>query len=314
MIDIFTHVVPPQYYAELEKKSAADAIPGVKALTDLDVRFQQMEINAGIQQVITVSGPPLETLVKPAETIGLAQLANEEISKMVKEHPDKFVAGIAILPFADIESTLSEIDRAIIELGLRGIQIYTDINGKPLDLPEFLPIYEKMTQYGLPIFLHPINPPGECDYPGEQGSKFNLNGILGWPHATSKAMVRLSGSGIMEKFPTLKIVTHHCGGTVPYLAGRIGHSPFMSKTLTRPVTESLQLFYNDTAVQGNVANLMCGHAFCGSDHMVFGTDFPYANPDMVKTVVQSVNAMTIPDMGKKQIFSENARQLLKLPV
>ncbi|OGP54413.1 MAG: hypothetical protein A2Y65_09500 [Deltaproteobacteria bacterium RBG_13_52_11] len=74
------------------------------------------------------------------------------------------------------------------------------------------------------------------------------------------------------------------------------------------------MFYNDTAVQGNIPNLMCAYAFCGADHMLLGTDFPMAHSDLVKETIRSVNEMPIPDAEKNKIFEENARQILKLPI
>jgi aminocarboxymuconate-semialdehyde decarboxylase len=171
-----------------------------------------------------------------------------------------------------------------------------------------------MAQYDLPIWIHPLKEMTEPDYPGEQGSRYGLAAIIGWPHATSMAIMRLAGSGVLEKYPKLKFITHHDGGTVPYLAGRIQNSPFKYENLTRPITDSLRLFYNDTAVQGNVPNLMCAYAFCGADHMLLGTDFPMVTSDLVKESIRSVNEMTIPGAEKKRIFEENARKILKLPI
>jgi aminocarboxymuconate-semialdehyde decarboxylase len=190
--------------------------------------------------------------------------------------------------------------------------MFSDINYKPLDSAEFFPIYEKMQQYDLPIFIHPQKESPEPDYPGEQGSKYYLTALIGWPHATSMAMLRLASGGVLEKYPKLKLVTHHSGGTVPYLAGRIGHSPVKPDNLSGTVVDSLRLFYNDTAVQGNTANLMCAYAFSGAEHMLFGTDFPMAGPDLVRETIGSIRKMSITEMEKQHIFEDNARKLLKL--
>jgi predicted TIM-barrel fold metal-dependent hydrolase len=313
MIDIFSHILTPKYFKALEKKAPGGRIMTAPGLVDLDMRLKMIEELPGMKQVLTLAGPPLEILTGPEDNLELAGLANEELAETVRRYPDKFPAAIAAIPLNnDINTVLKEIDRAINDLGLRGIQIYTNVNGRPLDSPEFRPIFEKMEKYDLPIFLHPISIPGAQDYPGEQGSKYLLNTFVGWPHDTTMAMMRISGSGILEKYPKLKIITHHCGGTVPYLAGRIRHAPYKFEALTRPLIDSLLLFYNDTAVQGNTANLMCGYAFCGGDHLVFGTDFPMADLEMVKETIRSVQAMTIPEAEKQKILEGNAKRLLKL--
>jgi aminocarboxymuconate-semialdehyde decarboxylase len=214
----------------------------------------------------------------------------------------------------DMDAALQEVDRAIHDLKLRGVQIFTSINNKPLDSPEFLPLYQKMAQYDLPIWIHPVKEMTEPDYPREQGSRYGLATIIGWPHATSMAIMHLAASGVLEKYPNLKFITHHSGGTVPYLAGRIKHAPFKYENLTKPILDSLTLFYLDTAVQGNVPNLMCAYAFCGADHMLLGTDSPMVTSDLVKETIHSVNEMSIAEREKRKIFEENAKDILNLPI
>ena len=322
MIDIFTHILPPKYLEALEKLAAigrisSSRVEGLRrsnpALLDVDLRLKMMNEFPDVMQVLTMVGPPLEDIAKPDDAVDLAKIANDNMAELVARHPDRFVA-VATLPMNNMDAALKELDRAINDLKLRGVQIFTSINDKPLDLPEFLPLYEKMSQYDLPIWIHPLKEMTEPDYPGEEGSKYGLAAIIGWPHATSMAMMRLAGSGVLEKYPNLKFITHHGGGTVPYLAGRIKHSPFKYENLAKPITDSLVLFYNDTAVQGNISNLMCAYAFCGANHMLLGTDFPMATSNLVMETIRSVNEMPIPEVEKRKIFEGNARQLLKLPI
>jgi hypothetical protein len=122
----------------------------------------------------------------------------------------------------------------------------------------------------------------------------------------------LTLGGVLEKFTNLKFITHHSGGTVPYLAKRIELAPSRLEGLSRPIIESLRLFYNDIAVQGNTPNLMCANAFCGVDHQLFGTDFPMADIDMVKRVIRSIDEMDITDIDRRKIYADNARRLLRL--
>jgi predicted TIM-barrel fold metal-dependent hydrolase len=321
VIDIFTHILPPMYREALEKLAARGRISSSRAeglqrsnavLLDVNLRLKVMDELPDIMQVLTMVGPPLEAIAKPEDTVDLAKIANDEMAELVAEHPDKFMAA-AVLPMNNLDAALKEVDRAINDLEMSGVQIFTSINGKPLDLPEFLPLYQKMAQYDLPIWLHPFKEMTEPDYPGEEGSRYGLAAIIGWPHATSMAMMRLSASGVLEKYPNLKFITHHSGGTVPYLAGRIRNSPFKYENLTKPIIDSLTLFYHDTAVQGNMPNLMCAYAFCGADHMLLGTDFPMVTSNLVKETIRSVYEMTISGAEKKKIFEGNARRILKLP-
>ena len=129
----------------------------------------------------------------------------------------------------------------------------------------------------------------------------------------------------MEKYPHLKVITHHCGGMVPFFADRIRkfyHTvemrlKYYSVFLTRPPLEYLRMFYYDTAISGSTPALMCGYAFCGPGQMLFGTDAPYdyqLGEWNTREAVRSVEEMPIPASEKKMIFEDNARNLLRLPI
>lgn len=319
VIDIFTHIVPPKYLASLEKASATGKIPrynsdamgetSVVGVSDVETRIKIKSEYGDIKEVLTLSGPFLETIAGPEHSPELAIIANDEVAEAIAKHPEIFIAGVACLPLNNIEASLREIDRAIKDLRLRGIQIGTDVDGKPLDMPEFMPIWEKMAQYNLPIFIHPSKNYFAPDYPGESESKYELFRIVGWPHSTTMAMLRLVYGGVLEKYPKLKFVTHHAGGTIPYLAKRIGGSD--TGTIPKPVIEYLKLFYNDTAVGGNTANLMCAYAFFGPGHLAFATDFPFGLRN-IGAILRSIEEMDIPDSEKDRILEGNARDILGL--
>jgi len=319
-IDVFCHVVPPKYLAAINKKVADGVLPPLQplfswelqntTLYDMDARFKLMDQNPDVREIISVTGMFLETFAPPKEAIELARLANDEVAELVAKYPDRFAAGLAFLPCNDIDGTLSEIDRAINDLNLRGIEIGTDIAGKPLDSPEFMSIYEKMEKYDLPVFIHPSKNSFFPDYPGETESRYGIFAAIGWPYTTSMAMLRLVHGGVLEKYPGIKFVTHHAGGTIPFLAKRIELGD--QHQLPKPLTEYLRLFYNDTAVQGNTANLMCAYAFFGSKHLVFATDFPFGGPEGVSTVLRSIGEMDIPQSEKEEILEENAGRMFKL--
>jgi predicted TIM-barrel fold metal-dependent hydrolase len=309
-IDAFTHVAPKKYVDSLQKIFPNTVIN--QPLWDLDQRFRMMDQLGEIRQILTLVTPPIDAVQDPANAADLASIANDGIAEIVLKYPDRFPAGAAALPMNNMEAALKELERSIKELGLKGVQIFTSINGKPLDSPEFMPLYEKMAQYDLPIWVHPLSHENHPFYPKDLGSGNDFDNTIGWPHATSMAMMRLAACGILERFPGLKFITHHSGGTVPYLAKRIEFAPSRSDSLARPVIESLRMFYYDTAVQGNTPNLMCANAFCGADHQLFGTDFPMADASMVKRVIGSIDEMGITDMERQKIYSDNIRGILSL--
>ena len=124
----------------------------------------------------------------------------------------------------NVPAALEEMDRAIGKLGAKGIQIFTNVNGRPLDEPEFYPIFERMVKkYDLPIWVHPTRTAKFPDYPTESKSKYEIWWLFGWPYETSAFMARLVFSGMLEKLPKLKIITHHLGAMVPFFDKRIGY-------------------------------------------------------------------------------------------
>ena len=319
-IDIFPHILPRKYNEALLKKSRPcynlEANRLRPALVDLDLRFKTMDKFEGLKQVLTLGAPPIEFAVSPRDAVDLARMANDEMAELVNKYPDRFVAAAASLPMSDVDASLRETERAIKELKCKGIQIFSSINGKPLDSPEFLPLYEKMAQYDLPILIHPGRDKEVPDYPGEKSAKYALFVAFGWPYETSMAMGRLVYSGIMEKYPNLKLIAHHCGAMVPFFSVRIpvvaaaGEGEIMK--LTKPPMEYFKRFYGDTVLGGNTSAMMCGYTFFGADHMLFGTDYPYPGDVLLDAVIKAIERMNITEEEKTKIFSKNARRILNL--
>jgi predicted TIM-barrel fold metal-dependent hydrolase len=209
---------------------------------------------------------------------------------------------------------------------MRGVQIFTPTNDKPLDSPEFMPLYEKMADYKLPIWIHPTRPDTVADYKTETRSTYRISSLFGWPFETTTAMTRLVHSGILEKHPDIKFITHHAGGMVSFYAGRIaqfqdtdemvryGHH---KDKLTEAPVRYYQKFYADTALNGNAPALELAHKFFGPDHLLFGTDMPYDNSNGdrdIRDTVRAIEAMDISETDRQKIYENNARDLLRLPV
>lgn len=331
-IDIFPHILPAKYKDALYKMPSFDAKmqrrgnPIIRPLYDLDLRFRIMDKYEGLMQVLTLGSPPLEEIVDSKKSVDLAKLANDEMAELVLKYPDRFATAVACLPMNNIDAALKEADRGINDLKFRGVQIYTPINDKPLDSPEFMPLYEKMSQYNLPIWIHPNRASNYADYRTEDRSIYLIYWAFGWVYETSVAMARLVFSGILGRYPNLKFITHHCGAMVPYLEQRImqqhariemPQAEKYEQRLTKAAVEYFKMFYADTAIYGSTPGLMCGYAFFGAEHMLFGTDMPYDTQlgwRNVRETINSIEKMDISDLEKKKIFEDNARRLLRLPV
>jgi predicted TIM-barrel fold metal-dependent hydrolase len=333
IIDAYNHILPKKYQETLEKKVTGRdlSLPSsrwaktVRTLVDLEARFRIMDAFDGYIQVISIASPPSYAIAPAPVAIELARIANDELAKLVQKYPERFAAGIATLPMNDPEAALAEAERAMKDLRLRAVEVGTDILGKPLDAPEFIPLYEKMAELGRPIFIHPLGEMSTPDYRGEEISKYRLWTKLRWPYATALAVCRLVYSGVMERFPGLKVVTHHCGGIIPYLAGRLDWGDDVNEMLMGQRDVDLKehalvyfrrIFY-DTAVSGNTAALQCARAFAGVDQMVFGTDVPFDNQlgrRLIRQTIESVERMGLSDEEKQKIYRDNAIKLLRLPL
>ena len=122
-----------------------------------------------MQHVISLANPPLELIAGPDKTPELARLANDALAEVCRKHPERFPAFIASLPMNNVEASLAEIDRAIKQLGARGVQMFTNVAGKPLSAPEYRPLFARMVQHDLPVWVHPMRAAQFSDYASREG-------------------------------------------------------------------------------------------------------------------------------------------------
>ncbi|MBW2028726.1 MAG: amidohydrolase [Deltaproteobacteria bacterium] len=333
IVDAYTHILPKKCQEGIEKKvpnrdprlNTSRYAKTVPSLLDLDERFRVMDEFGEYIQVVSVASPPVYSIAPPQIAVELAQIANDELAELVHRYPRRFAAGIACLPLTDPDAAVEEAERAIKDLRLRAVEFYTDISGVPLDDPRFMPIYEKMMELDRPIYIHPLREMTTPDYEGEEISKYRVWTKLGWPYATALAMTRLVYGGVMEKLPGLKVVTHHCGGMIPFVAGRLdwnddfnemrmGHRDIYLKD---NALVYYRRFFYDTATNGNTAALKCGMDFAGLDQMVFGTDMPFDNQNgsrLIRDTIASVEKMGLSEEEKKKLYRDNVVKLLRLPL
>src|SRR6266581_9625020 len=230
-LDIFPHIFPAAFFERV--KAIAEQSPTLGAqikrwlhipvLWDLEARLRMMDRFKGYKQILTLSLPAIEFLAPRDKSPELAMLANDGMAEIVAKHPDYFPAFVASLPMNNIPEALREMDRAIEKLGAKGVQIFTNVNGRALDDLEFYPLFERMVnKHDLPIWVHPTRTAKFADYVGESKSKYEIYWLFGWPYETSVFMARMVFSGMLEKLPGLKIITHHLGAMAPFFDERIG--------------------------------------------------------------------------------------------
>ena len=333
-IDIFNHVMP-QAYLELVKAHSREPgmvkrMSSLRMLWDIEHRVAMLrEKFPEVRQVLTLGLPSPELLGDAAHSPQFARVANDGMAEMCRKWPKEFPAFVASLPMNNPQAAVEEMDRAINRLGARGVQIVTSVAGRPLDDPEFFPVFERATEHhDVAIWMHPARPASRADYAGEPKSRYEIWQVLGWPFETSVAMARMVFSGLFDKLPKLRIITHHCGGMIPYFAGRAetlwaqlgsrsaeGDEAQVLKNLKKPPIEYFRMFYGDTVLGGAAAPLACGLAFFGADRVVFASDCPFdpeGGPMFIREGIRSIEDLNLPEGDKRKIYFGNALKLLRL--
>ncbi len=332
-LDIFNHIMPKTYFDKVNSFAASlgdldKRMKGNPLLIDLDSRLKWMDQIEDYTQVLSLAAPPIELLAGPDLAPELARVANDSMAEIVARHPDRFPGFIASLPLNNPDASEKEVDRAIHDLKAVGIQVFTNIQGKPLDLPEFLPIFEKMAGYDLPIWIHPARGANFPDYKTEDKSKYEIWWAVGWPYETSVAMIRIVFARFFDRWPELKIITHHMGAMIPFNEGRLGpgydvlgsRSPGenygeLLKQLKKRPLDYFRMFYADTATFGARLTVKCGLEFFGADKVLFATDFPLVPKSgygSVQDAIGLVEELPVSAEDRSKIFETNARKLMKI--
>jgi predicted TIM-barrel fold metal-dependent hydrolase len=332
-IDIFNHVMPKKYFDRLSQVASNlgdldRRMRSIPTLMDLDARMRVMDEFGDYAQVICLAAPPIEVLAGAEVSPELARVANDSMAEIVAHHRDRFPGFVASLAMNNPEAAMEEIDRAVKDLGASGVQVFSNVKGKPLDLPEFKPLFEKMAAHDLPIWIHPARNSGFADYKSEDKSRYEIWWAIGWPYETSAAMIRIVFAGYFDLWPNLKIITHHGGGMIPYNEGRVGPGyddlgkrtsgedyEEVLKGLKKKPLDYFRMFYADTALSGALSATKCGLEFFGPERVLFGTDCPFS-PDegaaYIRDTIRVVDALPLSGSERDLIYEGNARRLLRI--
>jgi predicted TIM-barrel fold metal-dependent hydrolase len=332
IIDVFNHFIPKAYLARLTQlipgHVAATAFPRIKTLVDVDARLRLLDEFGDVQQVLSLANPPLELIAAADVTPELARLANDALAEICQKYPDRFPAFIAALPMNDMDAAFVEIDRTVTQLGARGVQVFTNVAGKPLSDAEYRGLFRRMVEHDLPVWVHPMRGPNFPDYATETASEDEIWFSFGWPYETTACMTRLIYSGLLDELPSLKIISHHMGGMIPYFSGKISlgfrqiffgtrdDNPLaQERGLKKRPLEYYKMLYADTALGGEAAPTRCGHAFFGTSHCLFATDAPFdaeQGRGLIVDTIRGIGQLDLSELERDAIFSGNARALLRL--
>ena len=324
IIDTHSHIITNSYLDELSDRSEVPRIEdkgdGVytihcsdylsydfdERMYDLDRKLKDME-KAGIdKQIISIAMPGVNNL-EPKKAVNLAKSVNNEIEQVVSDKPESF-DGVATLPFIAVEEALNELDRVINDLNLKGISLSSNIGGRGLDDEDFWPIYQKVSDLGIPILIHPTVP-----IMGDKLTNYGLNTVVGFVFDSTVATLNMVFGGVFENFPDLKVVVPHAGGTIPYLIKRIDHqydiNPNCRQKISKKPSEYLKSIYVDTAQSTCDTSMSCVRSLIGAENIVFGSDYPFCS---LVDSVNSVKEIGFSEEEKKNVFEETTKKIFNL--
>jgi len=335
-IDAYTHFLPRAYADRLlnldetpASKNIRKRISNIPAIVDLDVRLRQLEeFGDDYRQVISLPAPPLEDVAEPAVTRELARVANDGQAELVEQRSERFAGFVAALPLNDPDASVEETERAVRDLGALGIQIYTNVSGRPWDEADLEPVLAKAAELDATVWVHPNRNSRWADYPGEDRSRYEIWWTFGWPYETSVFMARVVFSGLLERHPSLKFLTHHGGAMVPHFAGRVGNgwdqlgarTPAEERELVetpireRPL-EYFKRFYADTCMMDAPHSIQCCLEFFGVDHVLFASDSPFdpeKGPGYIRSTIANLEALPLGNGDREALYAGNARRLFGL--
>lgn len=324
VVDFHNHFYPPEYLQAIQTgpsdvKVTFDAdknpvlhYPGdynIAVRGHRDIAFRETVVaRAGVTiQVLslTTPGTHMET---PARAAALAQIVNDALASIARDRPSRFTA-LATLPLNDPVASAKELERAVGTLGMRGAMLFGNVNGTALSDQRYWPLYEVANSHQAVLFIHPTFPVGV-----EAMMDYGLMPLLGFTFDTTLAAAKLVFSGVVERFPRIRWVLAHLGGTIPYLAERLdrGFRAFREarKDISRPPSSYLKTFYYDT-VNFDPQALRLAIDFAGVDHVLAGSDYPHQIGSLER-MLESINELGLAARDREGILGANAKKLLGL--
>jgi aminocarboxymuconate-semialdehyde decarboxylase len=323
VLDVHNHFYPPEYLDALQSLGSSTRVtrhhdgnprlhyPGdynIVVRGHRDIAYRQSvidELKLG-RQVLSLTTPG--THVEPPEiAVKLATIVNDAYARIVADRATYFLA-FATLPLCDPAASVTEFVRAVDELRLPGAMLFSNVNGVGLDDPRFRPLYEAANDRDAVLMIHPTSPVGV-----EAMQDYWLMPLNGFLFDTTLAASKLVFSGTVRRYPRIRWVLGHLGGTIPYLAERLDRGYHAFKECRThidelPTTYLKRHFYYDT-VNFSQPALMCALVFAGADHILAGSDYPHqiGSPAMMQ---EAIEALPISEEVKAGIRSGNLERLL----
>jgi aminocarboxymuconate-semialdehyde decarboxylase len=324
IIDVHNHFYPPEYLDVLRSGDSVVRVtidgdgnpcvhyPGdynvaVRGHRDIAYRAEVLEREGVDTQIISLTTPGTH-VEEPRRAVRLARLVNDAFSAIVRERGPRF-AAVATLPLCDPAASVAELRRAVEALGFPGAMLFSNVNGVALADARFEPLYADANRLGAVLHIHPTSPVGV-----EAMTEYWLMPLCGFLFDTTLAAAKLVFSGVPERYPNIKWVLGHLGGTIPYLAERLdrGWRSFAEcrEHISRPPSEYLRNFYFDT-VNFDPRALRFAADFAGVSQLLGGSDYPHAigSISLMKEIIADAGFSSA---EQARIYGENAASVYRL--
>jgi len=269
-IDVHAHYVPPSCLDIMDRRGSGPSKNLPDSLSDLGERIVHMD-ERGVD-VQLVSTPPWGGNISPEAS----RRANDATAADIDAHCDRLV-GLATVDMNEPETAAAELERCVKDLGFRGVEILSNVNGENLHEPRFAPFYRKVQELDVGVFIHPNNVLGR-----DRLKPFFLNNIVGNPTDTAVAAACLIFGGVLDEMPNLKFVLAHGGGSCPLLRGRWEHAwrtgLIEDTTMVRAPSEYFRKLYFDSLTHSLPAlNYLVETV--GPERVMLGSDYPFGMGD-----------------------------------
>ena len=304
IIDCHTHAVPLELARLLEEKTGIKS--NRQGLWNEKERLEAMDRGKIDKQVLTYSAGK-DFYANPELASACARAVNDGLAVICRKHPDRFRAFCTV-SLNRPDEAISELERAVRELDLRGVSVPSNVKGVTLDEPQFHAVFAKMNEMKLPVFIHPVD---RDDFP-QAWRFFRLDHYIGWPVDTAISLCKMICSGMLDRCQDLTWIVSHLGGPILGMMARIDRSYRDGRARKRPAAY-LKSFYYDTAGPSHSGALVGAVHTVGAERILFGTDLPWGQEgDYVERALACIEEAGLSQEQKELIHSGNARRILKL--
>ena len=296
-IDVHHHILPQQYVAALKSAGITETIGAAFPDWKPSQTLKFMDRNGIAAAVLSISTPGA-TVIDRATSRDIARLCNETLAHLVGDYPGRFGA-FAVLPLFDMDDALEELTYALDALQLDGVGLLSNTNGAYLGDPFYDRLFDELNRRSAVVHVHPTDPPG-----GGPATLEFQNALVEAPFDTTRAVANMVFNGTLDRFPNIRIILAHGGGTTPYLAWKIAlqeysqkHKKLRSRAIydfvvtkrgPKAGTDVLARLYYDTALAANPFVLRSLQELVDTSHILFGTDYCWAQPWMTSLFIRAL--------------------------